>query len=408
MLRRATPGIVLLTATLAATVAVFAAAPQSQNVVVHEWGTFTTVAGEDGQAINWLPLGGPTDLPCFVNHFKNRDIKVLPNGEQEGPIDYDAARAVLVGTVRMETPVVYFYSPKPATVSVSVRFPQGLMTEWYPSAVVNQPPVVPTLLANPNVMGAIDWALVQINPQQTPGFPTGPGKSHYYAARETDAAPIRVNGQDEKFLFYRGVASFPAPISAALGADGALTLTNLGAAPIPAVILFENRAGTISYSQLGALKNTATARRPTARAVFDSLRADLVRMLVEAGLYAKEAEAMVETWRDSWFEEGTRVFYLVPRESVDAILPLTVTPAPSQVARAFVGRMEIVTPESLLRVQTAMASGDAAALERYGRFLGPIADRLAAQSSSVSERSRVRAVLNGVFANYVKRFASCQ
>jgi len=129
---------------------------------------------------------------------------------------------------------------------------------------------------------------------------------------------------------------------------------------------------------------------------------------VEAGLYAKEAEAMVETWRDSWFEEGTRVFYLVPRESVDAILPLTVTPVPSQMARAFVGRMEIVTPESLLRVQTAMASGDAAALERYGRFLGPIADRLAAQSSSVSDRSRVRAVLNEVFANYVKRFASCQ
>jgi len=408
MLRRATPVIALLAVTSAATVAVLAATTQSQNVVVHEWGTFTTVAGEDGQAINWLPLGGPTDLPCFVDHFKNRLIKVLPSGEQEGPIDYDAARAALVGKVRMETPVVYFYSPQPASVSVSVRFPQGLMTEWYPSAVVNQPDVVPALLANPNVLGAIDWPLVQINPQQTRVFPTGTGKSHYYAARQTDAAPIRVNGQDEKFLFYRGVASFPAPISAALGADGALTLTNLGGAPIPAVILFENRAGTISYSQLGTLKNTATARRPTARADFDSLRADLVRMLVEAGLYAKEAEAMVETWRDSWFEEGTRVFYLVPRESVDAILPLTVTPVPSQMARAFVGRMEIVTPESLLRVQTAMASGDAAALERYGRFLGPIADRLAAQSSSVSDRSRVRAVLNEVFANYVKRFASCQ
>ena len=39
-------------------------------VVVHEWGTFTTVAGEDGFAAQWLPLGGEQDLPCFVEHFK--------------------------------------------------------------------------------------------------------------------------------------------------------------------------------------------------------------------------------------------------------------------------------------------------------------------------------------------------
>jgi hypothetical protein len=36
--------------------------------------------------------------------------------------------------------------------------------------------------------------------------------------------------------------------------------------------------------------------------------------LVEFGLYRKEAEPMVETWRDSWFEEGIRLFYIVPRE----------------------------------------------------------------------------------------------
>jgi hypothetical protein len=117
---------------------------------------------------------------------------------------------------------------------------------------------------------------------------------------------------------------------------------------------------------------------------------------------------MVETWRDSWFEEGTRVFYVVPRKAVDAILPLTITPAPADVARAFVGRMEIVTPESLLRVQTAIAQNDTAALERYGRFLGPIADQLAAKASSVSDRARIRAVTNTVFASYMTRFASCQ
>ena len=45
-------------------------------MVVHEWGTFTTVADEAGQAMNWTPLGGPTDLPCFVEHYKNRLFKI--------------------------------------------------------------------------------------------------------------------------------------------------------------------------------------------------------------------------------------------------------------------------------------------------------------------------------------------
>jgi len=117
---------------------------------------------------------------------------------------------------------------------------------------------------------------------------------------------------------------------------------------------------------------------------------------------------MVATWRDSWFEEGTRVFYVLPSRAVDAVLPLTVTPAPTAVARAFVGRMELITPASMVQVETALATNDIAALERHGRFLGPIADRLAARLTSVSDRSRIRAVTNAVFANYVTRFGGCQ
>ena len=35
---------------------------------------------------------------------------------------------------------------------------------------------------------------------------------------------------------------------------------------------------------------------------------------------------MIETWRDSWFEEGLRVFYIVPRARVDFDLPLSISP----------------------------------------------------------------------------------
>ena len=407
LLRRTLPVLVLLTATFLATSAMFARFGAAPEVVVHEWGTFTTVAGEDGQAINWLPLGGPTDLPCFVEHYKNRLTKFIGNAEQEGPIDYAVARSALVGTVRMETPVLYFYSPEDAVVSVKVRFPRGLMTEWFPKAVVSQPNVMPAILDNPGLVGLISWPAVEIRPGRVGEYPRGNGPSHYYAARGTDAAPISVNGQFEKFLFYRGVASFPAMLSAALGSDGSVHVTNRGLRPIPQVILFENRAGTITYRVGGALEGAATLTLPKAAASFDTLRTELTTMLEKTGLYRKEAEAMVETWRDSWFEEGTRVFYLVPPASVDEILPLTVSPAPAAVARAFVGRMQIITPDALVRAQTALSAGDDATLEKMGRFLGPIADRLVARTSSVSERNKIRAITNSVFAAYVKRMSGC-
>ena len=88
--------------------------------------------------------------------------------------------------------------------------------------------------------------------------------------------------------------------------------------------------------------------------------------------------------QDAAFEEGTRVFYLVPPKAVGDILPLTVAPEPAALARAFVGRMEIITPETLVRVQMAINTGDDKALSVFARFLGPITDRLAARTSSAT------------------------
>src|SRR5689334_3444584 len=86
--------------------------PSPDKLIAHEWGTFTTVAGEDGRAIEWLPLNGPTDLPCFVEHYKNsNNLKILPT-EDVRLIDYETARSRLWGKVRMETPVLYLYGPK--------------------------------------------------------------------------------------------------------------------------------------------------------------------------------------------------------------------------------------------------------------------------------------------------------
>lgn len=93
---------------------------------------------------------------------------------------------------------------------------------------------------------------------------------------------------------------------------------------------------------------------------------------VRQGLCGDEAHAMVETWRESWFEEGSRVFYIVPRAFVDAKLPTTIHPQPVQTVRVFVGRLEIVTPATEREVAQAMIAQDGATLEKYKRFLEPM------------------------------------
>ena len=85
---------------------------------------------------------------------------------------------------------------------------------------------------------------------------------------------------------------------------------------------------------------------------------------------------MLETWRDSWFEEGTRLIYVLPSAAVDAILPLQIEPAPSETVRVFVGRIELVTPETKSSVESAIAKSDWPALDRYSRFLDPILRRI--------------------------------
>ena len=131
------------------------------DLTVHEWGTFTTVAGEDGRAVEWLPLSGPVDLPCFVYHYQNDPLIKLRAGTWR--LDYENARSHLRGRVRMETPVLYFYSSGDIALNVRVEFPRGLITEWYPQATVTQAVVTPDVLRDPGAPSAIEWPTISLN-----------------------------------------------------------------------------------------------------------------------------------------------------------------------------------------------------------------------------------------------------
>jgi len=341
------------------------------SLTAHEWGTFTSIAGRSGQAVEWLPQNGSTDLPRFVKYFRTAGFKVG-----------------LRGTIRMETPVLYFYSPTETTVSVKVGFSKGVITEWYPQASHIEPNPNSVLsndaLYNRHADGSIAWDSVTVSPGLAASFPRDNNGSRYFAARETSSAPLSVRTregtQQEKFLFYRGVSVFGVPVAAQSSPDGKVLVRNLSSDEIPSVILFERRGDKMGYRLGGAVQTDATLDPPELTSTMESMNRDLQDVLTAQGLYVDEARAMVETWRQSWFEEGSRLLYIVPRHFVDKVLPLSINPAPGQVVRVFVGRLELITPATERAVENALAARDLPTIMRYGRFLEPIMEQMKAEN----------------------------
>jgi hypothetical protein len=358
--------------------------PRQDRFVAHEWGTFTYVSTADGKAQLWNPLGGPSELPSFV--YRSSAARQCFKGNRND-----------LALVRMETPVIYFYSDRDVRASVKVDFPRGCFSEWYPLARTERQ--------------TIDWNGFVAQPGAKENFPVDRSRSHYYPARETDAAPLSLGDEQkveqEKFLFYRGFGNFDLPLSVRLK-DDQLIVRSAWPYEVANVIVFENSEDRSGWRIHGPLNGEATIARPALGQPVEPLFREIEKALVGQGLYEKEAAAMVKTWRDSWFEEGLRVFYILPRRATDAILPITIKPQPSELARVFVGRAEIITPEMEREIRAAAQlfgenspEARAAAINsvrRYGRFADPVLR----QSRNIAKDNATRAAIDELMAAIAK------
>jgi len=208
------------------------------------------------------------------------------------------------------------------------------------------------------------------------------------------------NKETDKFVFYRGVGRFEAPLNAKLEGAAAedLHIENRGLEPLTDLFVYEvvkdsARIWEISALNVGATQsitlNAKTTREPLA-AVRQKLATAMEAALTRAGLYPREASAMVKTWDDAWFAEpGLRVLYVLPRAWTDRVLPLKLEPAPRAIERVMVGRAELITPEmerslhtQIERYRTGDPTARTAAIESarsigLGRFAEPTVRRLA-------------------------------
>ncbi|HXT39088.1 MAG TPA: hypothetical protein VN887_03605 [Candidatus Angelobacter sp.] len=384
---------------------VFAGDRPSENFTAHEWGTFTSVQGADGILVPWHPLE-TTQLPRFVYDWTKPGL----GRRAAGPLN-PGSKSAFITLQRMETPVIYFYSDRERTVNVTVRFPQGFITEWYPQAGEIGPAVFPPgrlavaldglvqkTGARPqftfaSVFGRkgvpdsrIQWKDIRVLPADrhadlVSAVPTGGSGNHYFAARETDADFVSVSTPDksvpehEKFLFYRGVANFQTPLKVTLGGANEkwFQLRNNGATKLQHLFILNVRNGEGEFTELESLAPgdswsfdfDGQSKRAPLGEVVGQLGRQIKKALVGEGLFEREAAAMVKTWRESWFEEeGSRVIYLLPRAWTDETLPLAINPEPRDIVRVMIGRAEIIAPTTewqLIKQIVRYADGDTVA-----------------------------------------------
>jgi hypothetical protein len=379
------------------------------DLVVHEWGTFTSIAGKNGVALDWRPLNGASDLPNFV----------YTEAGQGGYRGTHGISGKGIARVRMETPVIYFYSPKEIDVNVDVRFPEGKITEWYPQAAVVNSNYAENKTGQ-SFGNGVNWGTIKLLPNEKENFLREAAYSHYYPARETDAVQLQICNADkskiehEKFLFYRGVGNFALPLNVALEGDKVVLSENDTAYPslgkpereLVDMIVFENRGGRIGFRYVPKVTGKTIVERPVLGRTMEEVYSQLEKTLTVQGLYLKEAKAMIKTWQDSWFEEGLRVFYILPRYATDKILPLHVNPQPKQTVRVLVGRAEIITPETerdvkrqvaLLRSPSKTVRESAAAdLRKHGRFYEPILKSILESEKNAAVRAELERLIAAV------------
>lgn len=319
--------------------------PLLAQLTVHEWGTFTTLHASSGQRLSGLYLE-EEKLPSFVYQHS------LPGNINDRLIANKGIFAEPVNvTVKMETPVLYFYAAEPATANVRVDFPGGSISQWYPQRTAGDtlPPAdAGKIDFSKKLNGWIEWNNIQIlAPNTKTALSPNPAQetATWTSPRATRANSVQVNGETEKFLFYRGLGNFSIPIAPVFLDNERLEIRNNGQDTIPFVWVYEQpMLGPSRVWAAGKIAPNAVlevSEKNAKSANFEKFE----QALVQAGLFPDEAQAMLQTWEKSYFQQpGLRVFWIVPKPVIDSLLPIQVAPAPAQLARVFVGRCDMLRP----------------------------------------------------------------
>ncbi len=442
------------------------------TLVVHEWGTFLSVQGSDGASLGGM-VDSDEILPPFVESrgiatWQRSQMRL----KVETPVTYFYTDRPCDVQVRVEMPkgvlthwypaVRYFGPPlKPSEVGAIGSKPEvistktgqvitGLLRSETTTSIelidvsgrtitiakkeIEKRTTAPAarLLADVG-KSFLDWRHVHLIPdvkRPVGGLkPVGTEQTWRYV-RETDSALVQVKSwkpegeqltQVEKFLFYRGLGTFELPLEVRSVEDnGSLNLTVHNKQSQPVHRLFAVRVdGTrIQFASLAELQGKSSLLVPSGSLFGRPLPLDegvplaksaVASALVDAGLFPKEALAMVNTWERSYFRtEGLRILFVLPPDSANGAIPIQIKPAPAKLVRVMVGRIEVLTPGRERQIEKLVAELGAkqfkireaasTVLTRLGRMSEPALRRVAATTADPEVRHRAQMLITQIGA----------
>ncbi len=373
---------------------------------LHEWGTFTSVVGSDGVLLSGLEVEEEA-LPQFVYALDGMENTGSGLGSFKGLRGTRPLRNV---TIKMETPVIYFYSDQPFHAQVKVGFNGGIISQWYPQRSGGETvkkPARPSFSPKGTALedkdfkkfggidlarkrqGSIEWEVDVLGKDADRGLVfKGSETMNWLHPRNSRANVLKVGDEYEDYLFYRGLGNFTLPLKTTVAEDETITLTNTSKQAIPFLFVHEIAAGR--KTRFYAIPQGLAAGQSLKVSVQDLQEVDqwqrpvykaMVNGLVSSGLYPEEARGMIQTWWNSYFDSsGLRVFWVVPTAETDRILPLQVKPSPEKTVRVLVGRSEIIRPSEekklLERYRAHLKDPSKGRPWKYGRFGLPYDQRL--------------------------------
>jgi hypothetical protein len=308
-----------------------------KGFAIHEWGVFrvhddVALANADRRA-QW------DELPAFVyGQTTTRDF----------PRHWEQA-------MNIYKPVLFFHAPRALEVEVRVDFEGGVPAVWWPATwnpayhdntvgFGQRTPAAP-----PKMAKSLEWKLdLQIRGGLVPdGSELKPvSKGHWIQTlRDIKCDDVFVpvgekfrGVEREKFVYYDGLLTRVQALAIKLEKDKA-ALKNQEKFAVFDIWIIDNRDA--KKPRLGRLPRLDAGRAadveltaPKVERWTEAAGKTLTAQLKDAGLNEDEAAALTTIWSTDFFQSaGLTLFYRLPQEEYDRLLPLTVKPRPEKVVR---------------------------------------------------------------------------
>jgi hypothetical protein len=317
-------------ATLFPFLSAFSADAPAPTYTLHEWGVLTVAKGNP-----------------FAQQDMREEWRTFPKFFYRGDAGLNPP-AVPANERVMRKPVIWLHGDQPQDIALTVRFPKGRPLVWWPYAVLNNDATTPALTFFVSLLPRKPADVMPPMLEAGHWFNrlcTVPGDWLYceHGKQPKIKSPDRGPIERSPFLYYDGLIPSPEQPRVKRSEQG-IEIEFDVQRQLSDLLVIDRHDGTVSMSawvdgiEIDDAPPHSEHIKVRLEVANDDLIAkrelELMERLIGAGLTREEASALVEIWRPQFFaQDGLTIFYRIPQERYEEMLPLTAEPAPSEKIR---------------------------------------------------------------------------